>query len=149
MTKNKKYLVTVILPWHQKQSYILSKKLTQAIIYDNRVNNLNSIELLYNAYITVPVSKYTKHGNALMAIGKIVKIRRTPWKKSLLKMAYTRSQFIIHENMIKENYQTNFNYLKHDYTNFNDWLIKINIKYWSYKNEKQKIVHRKILDRYV
>lgn len=120
------YLITVKLAVTGKvKKYMLSKKLAYALILEKRLDNINYIRPLQNAYIVVPITGYNKNRNALLSVGKIISIKKIYRRTGDL---FSRSQFVPKDEILDLEHA--YNFMRHDYPWYSRMSIYFGLLYF-------------------
>lgn len=133
--KKKKYIcVKVRLLNGKHQVYRLPRDLQYPMWQYMKENPNNWQELLKDALVNVPVKPYKK-GKSLIRVGII----KATFIKNKRQSLATRSQFLTVDNWKNRTYRDLKQYrkfLRHDFSSWNQIIIKIDVIRWWYRYRK-------------
>lgn len=123
------YIITVKLPTNEIRQYNLSKLVAKGLTQEfYRQRNSTYLYMMENAYINVPVTNW-HNGFAIIMVGKIINIAPIP--RPDYQLLFSKNQYYLANDVL--NITHNINYMQHDYTASNKYLIKVSIYDWAIK----------------
>lgn len=134
MNKKREYIWCLIeFPNGDEKWYCVSRVLREALLMAKKNDRYWKKKFMGN-YLTVALDKYT-FDRAPLTVGKVKKIsisthRTNSWN-------WTRNQFVTPDHLM--NFNSAYNYLKHDYSWYNRFSIWMALRYWHNKLLQKKI----------
>ena len=142
MKKKKEYIWCLIeFPDGRKEWYCVSKLLRQALFLEKKINRYWKNTLI-GCYINASTTEYSHDHQTRLTVGRIEKIKILSYRSH--DWHWTRNQFVTPNHLM--DFDSAYNYLKHDYSWYNKFAIWVALRYWHnlLLQNKIKLIRKKL-----